>query len=87
MLLWCAYLLINAITFCLYGVDKRRARKGLWRISERTLLACTWLMGGVGALCGMQVFRHKTKHLRFRFSAPVAAALSIAVMWALSARG
>lgn len=68
-------------------MDKRRARKGLWRISERTLLACTWLMGGVGALCGMQVFRHKTKHLRFRFSAPVAAALSIAVMWALSARG
>lgn len=87
MLLWCAYLLINAITFCLYGMDKRRARKGLRRISERTLLACTWLMGGVGALCGMRVFRHKTKHLRFRFSVPVAATLSVAMMCVLSVRG
>lgn len=82
--LWIAYLAVNAVTFCLYGIDKRRARKGKWRISERTLLTFTWLMGGAGALCGMKAFRHKTRHLAFQISAPIAAVLSAAAMIALS---
>ena len=65
-----AWLAMNGFTFCLYGVDKRRAKRGAWRIPEKTLLLCTWLLGGVGALIGMRVFRHKTKHRAFTVSAP-----------------
>ena len=73
-----AWLAVNGFTFCLYGVDKRRAKRGAWRIPEKTLLLCTWLLGGVGALIGMRVFRHKTKHRAFTVSAPIAAAISTA---------
>ena len=69
---------INLAAFCMYGADKKRAVRNQWRISEKTLLTCTWLFGGVGALIGMRVFRHKTKHRAFTVSAPIAAAISIA---------
>jgi len=80
LVLWAVWLVINLITFILYGVDKRRAKKGAWRISERTLLLCTWLLGGVGAWLAMRMFRHKTKHIAFQVSAPVGAVLSVAAM-------
>ena len=79
-LIWVLWLGINVFSFVLYGVDKRRAVKGTWRIPERTLLLSTWLLGGVGAWLGMKAFRHKTKHAAFRISAPVAAVLSLALM-------
>lgn len=82
--LWTAWLLINIVTFVLYGVDKRRARRKAWRIPERVLLTATWLMGGVGAYVGMQVFRHKTKHTIFRYSVPTAAILQMILMVMLS---
>ena len=71
---------VNAVTFVLYGMDKYKAKKGKWRIPEKTLLLPTWLLGGVGAWLGMRAFRHKTKHLAFMISAPVGALLSIAVL-------
>ncbi|MBP3656467.1 MAG: DUF1294 domain-containing protein [Clostridia bacterium] len=74
------WLVINAVAFLLYGADKRRARKGQWRITERTLLLSAWLLGGVGALAGMRVFRHKTKHLAFRVCVPLGALLSMAAL-------
>ena len=80
LLLWSAFAGVNAVSFTLYGVDKRRAKKNLWRISERTLLLATWLMGGVGAVLGMRVFRHKTMHTAFVVSAPLAAMLQLAWM-------
>lgn len=78
--LWIAFLVMNLISFILYGVDKRRAKKGQWRIPERKLLGATWLLGGVGAYAGMQLFRHKTKHTVFVISAPVAAVLQLVLM-------
>ena len=81
-----ACLLVNVVTFALYGIDKRRAKKNRWRIRERTLLGFTWLMGGVGAVLGMRVFRHKTQHLAFMVSAPVAAVLQIALMVCIAIR-
>ena len=63
---------INAIAFALYGIDKRRAQKHRWRISERRLLSVAWLGGALGALLGMSVFHHKTKHTVFRISVPLA---------------
>ena len=78
--LWIAFLVMNLISFILYGVDKRRAKKDQWRIPERDLLGATWLLGGVGAYAGMQLFRHKTKHTVFVISAPVAAVLQLVLM-------
>ena len=78
--LWLAWLAVNVATFTLYGVDKRRAQRGEWRISERMLLTATWLMGGVGAFLGMRQFRHKTKHAIFRYSVPTAAILQMVLM-------
>ena len=53
---------INLVTFAVYGADKRRARRGAWRVPEKTLFLLPLLGGSVGALLGMRGFRHKTKH-------------------------
>ena len=51
-------------------IDKRKAQKGTWRISERTLFYITFLGGGIGTIVGMYTFRHKTKKLRFTVGFP-----------------
>ncbi len=61
-----ALLVMSAVTFVMYGIDKSKAKKGARRISERTLLCLSFfLLGAVGGLLGMEVFRHKTKHWYF----------------------
>ena len=61
---------INLIGFFIMGIDKRKARRGKWRISERTLFTIALLFGSIGILIGMYVFRHKTKHLIFTIGIP-----------------
>lgn len=61
---------INLVTFAVYGADKRRARRGAWRVPEKTLFLLPLLGGSVGALAGMRVFRHKTKHWYFVWGVP-----------------
>ena len=78
--LWIVYLMLNVISFSLYGLDKQRARRGLWRIRESVLLAIAWLMGGVGAWLGMRLFRHKTQKRAFVVSSSVATVLQLALM-------
>lgn len=62
---------INLVTFAVYGADKRRARRGAWRVPEKTLFLLPLLGGSVGALLGMRVFRHKTKHWYFVWGIPL----------------
>ena len=62
--------LINLVGFFLMGIDKRRARRNRWRVSERTLFIVALLFGSAGVLTGMYVFRHKTKHLSFTIGIP-----------------
>lgn len=65
-------LLINLLGFVLYGVDKAKSkRKGSSRIPERVLLWAARLGGGVGCWMGMMLFRHKTKHVRFKVLVPL----------------
>ena len=64
-------ILINALSFLLMLVDKKKARKKQWRISEATLMTSAVLGGSVGALLGMYAFRHKTKHPKFTVGVPV----------------
>ena len=67
-----AYLLIiNLLAYILYGTDKRRARRGKYRIPESTLLWMARLGGGIGSWLGIKVFHHKTKHTRFIIAVPL----------------
>ena len=73
---------INAVTFLVYGIDKRRAKRGAWRIPEKTLFLLPILGGSVGAIAGMKVFHHKTKHWYFKYGLPLILILQIAlVVW------
>ena len=55
-------IVINVVTFLVYGIDKWKAKQGSWRISEATLLILAVIGGSIGALLGMQVWHHKTMH-------------------------
>lgn len=70
---FCVYYLIgiNILTFLLFGIDKRKARKDLWRIPEGTLFGFAICGGSIGALLGMHLFRHKTQHRKFTIGIPV----------------
>ena len=59
------------------GVDKFKAIKKKWRISEKTLFTISLLFGGIGVACGMSLFRHKTKHMTFQTIVPFAIVLNI----------
>lgn len=72
-------IVVNLVSFALYGLDKLKAKKGLWRIRESTLLLVAALGGSAGALLGMEVFRHKTKQWKFRILVPVFLALHVAL--------
>ncbi len=73
---------INIVTFLVYGLDKWKAKRDAWRIKESTLLLLAVVGGSVGALLGMQVFRHKTKHVQFTVGVPVILLAQIAlVIW------
>lgn len=61
---------MNLLAFLLMGLDKAKARRNQWRISEKTLFLSAILGGSIGAILGMQVFRHKTKHASFRIGMP-----------------
>lgn len=70
-------LIINAAGFLLMLVDKHRAKKNLWRISEKTLMTVALIGGSLGAMAGMYTFRHKTKHPKFFIGIPVILAAHI----------
>ena len=75
-----AIVLWNIIVFALYAIDKRRAVKNKFRISEATLLTCAFLMGGIGAFLGMRMLRHKTQHWQFKLLVPLAVIINIAII-------
>lgn len=71
--------LVNAAAFLLMHEDKRKARNGSWRIPESTLMGLAIAGGSIGAVGGMYLFRHKTKHLKFRWGLPVILIFQIAL--------
>ena len=80
--------LINVITFFVFGADKLQARRkekkeSVRRVPEKTLFLLSALGGSVGALLGMRVFRHKTLHKAFRFGVPLILALQIILPFGL----
>jgi len=72
--------IINIITFLVYGIDKWKARKSLWRIREASLLMLAVLGGSIGAWLGIKVWHHKTQHKKFRYGIPAIIIFQIAVI-------
>ena len=64
-------IVINVLTFVVYGIDKWKAKNGNWRISEATLLILAVIGGSIGALLGMKVWHHKTMHKKFKYGLPL----------------
>ena len=75
------YLLaVNIATFLLYGIDKYKAKKGRWRISEATLLLMAVIGGSIGAWAGMRLWHHKTMHKKFKYGIPIIIIMQIALV-------
>ena len=69
----------NIAVLVLYGIDKWKSTHNKRRIKESTLLVPAFFMGGAGAILGMYIFRHKTKHLKFKILLPISLLLNMAV--------
>ncbi|MBO6189302.1 MAG: DUF1294 domain-containing protein [Alloprevotella sp.] len=78
LLLLCYLAAINAVAFIAYGIDKWKAKRGQWRITETTLLLLAAIGGSLGALLGMRVWHHKTQHKKFRYGIPLIILLQLA---------
>jgi len=64
-------MVINIVTFLVYGIDKIKAKQGSWRISEVSLLILAVIGGCIGALLGMKIWHHKTMHKKFKYGLPL----------------
>lgn len=71
-------MLANIVSFCMYGIDKWKARRNKWRIKEKTLILLAFVGGALGAFTGMFLFHHKTKHTKFIIMIPLAL-----ILWAV----
>ena len=70
---------INIVSFFLYGIDKYKAKKNKWRISEATLLMIAVIGGSIGAWVGMRIWHHKTMHKKFKYGIPVIIIFQVAL--------
>ncbi len=72
---------INVLTFLIYGMDKWKAKRDKWRIPEDTLIWLAVAGGSVGALLGMHLFRHKTRHRKFLIGIPVILLVQVGLLY------
>ena len=70
---------VNILAYAMMGIDKRKAQKKEWRISEATLFTVALFGGSIGSIIGMQRFRHKTKHWSFKLGMPTILIAQIAL--------
>ncbi|MBO4454764.1 MAG: DUF1294 domain-containing protein [Paludibacteraceae bacterium] len=71
---------INVVTFFLYGIDKLKAKRSKWRISEATLIWLSVFGGSIGAWLGMKAWHHKTQHKKFKYGIPFILLMQIALV-------
>lgn len=74
---------LNLFTFLLYGLDKYKSRRRMWRVSESTLLLFALAGGSLGAWMGMHLWHRKTLHWKFRISVPLIIVLQVAAILAV----
>lgn len=74
------FIVMNLVGFYIMKVDKKKAVKHQYRISEGTLWLVAVFFGAVGMTFGMKVFRHKTKHLQFKIGLPFLSLLEVGLL-------
>lgn len=74
---------INIYAFFIMYIDKQRAIKKKWRVSEARLLFIAAILGSLGILSGMFIFRHKTKHVKFTLGVPIIIACQLFILFKL----
>lgn len=74
-------LLLNFVSFFLFGWDKLQAKRSRQRISERNLLGISLLGGSAGGLAGMVLFRHKVRKYQFLWKFAVIVLLQLAILY------
>lgn len=77
---------LNIVAFLAMGIDKYKAQRHKWRISEASLFVLGLIGGGIGVYVGMGLFHHKTKHLKFTIGIPLVIILNITMLWYLLQR-
>ena len=77
-------IIINIIAFLAMFIDKKKAKKGRWRIKESTLLFLALMGGSIGEIIGMHVFHHKTQKPKFFIGVPVIIVLQILLIIAIN---
>ena len=80
-------IIINIVGFAAMGMDKSKAKKGQWRIPEKTLFLLSIIGGSIGTWAGMYVFHHKTKHWYFVVGMPLILVLQLLLIWFAASRG
>lgn len=75
--------IINIVTFIIYGIDKYKAKKGKWRIPENSLIGLAIIGGSIGAYLGMRVWHHKTMHLKFKYGIPLIIVIQLVIAYML----
>ena len=80
------FLLLNLVSFLLFGLDKWKAKHGRWRIPESTLLLSAALGGSTGAFLGMKMFHHKTRKAKFYLGVPALWIIQVILLWYLMHR-
>lgn len=73
-------IIINIVTFLVYGIDKWKARKAMWRVREASLFMLAVLGGSIGAWLGMKVWHHKTQHKKFRYGIPAIIIIQLVII-------
>ena len=74
-------IVINIVTFLVYGIDKWKAKQGSWRTSEASLLLLAVIGGSIGALLGMKIWHHKTMHKKFKYGLPLILLVQIVLIY------
>ena len=77
---------MSFVLFAMMGIDKALAKRGAWRVPERTLFALALFGGALGGIIGMYLFRHKTRHTSFKAGLPILLGINIACCIALIAK-
>ena len=73
--------IINIVTFIIYGIDKYKAKKGKWRIPENSLIGLAIIGGSIGAYLGMRIWHHKTMHLKFKYGIPLIIVIQLVIAY------
>ena len=82
-LLYIYVIIINVVTFFIYGLDKSKAKARQWRIPEAQLIFLAVIGGSVGALAGMKVFHHKTRKPKFKIGVPTILIIQLVIIYFL----